>query len=614
MLDPDHRQLYTDALRPPPGFRFTEAVATTYSLNLELLLTIPLHLALFSAEQPMEELLRDGVTLLEAIRRTADHVTVFGQAGAVHVPGNPNVLYGLLEPAVVEVTPPSGTGLFHPKLWLIRFDHPGRDTPRLRLLVLSRNITADRCWDLVLTMDGSPGRDPVKDNRQLHELLRGLPAMARRPLTPDRLESTNSMAELALRAAWEPPSGFDRVRFHSIGLNGRDGWLPEKSGRLAVISPFLTVPALRDLIGSTRHPQVLVSRPEDLATIDPAILEQFERVMVLADQAELEDGEEVESSPDPRAPVHGLHAKAYVTKRGWDTHVYVGSANATSPALVHGTNVELMAELIGKRSKVGAVGDLLDAEQFGGVLMDYVPDPDQELPDPAVEEAQEMLGRARRDLVDAGLRLRFESTDDGWRAEVLPSRPVRLEGVVSSRAWLVTRKPETATDAAALADGAPVLLDPSAVQHVTSFVAFELAAEAMEEERLRFVLSLGAEGMPVAERDAAVVRDVIRNRDGFLRYAMLLLAEAGEGADVFGAGASPWGRPDGARATADDAPVFEHLTRAFCRDPERLEAVRRLLEEIGTGEDGAVVPPEFRELWEVFEAAVTAAEIEEMPA
>lgn len=44
MLNPDQRRLYTDALRPPLGYRFTEAIATTYSLELQTLLTVPLHL------------------------------------------------------------------------------------------------------------------------------------------------------------------------------------------------------------------------------------------------------------------------------------------------------------------------------------------------------------------------------------------------------------------------------------------------------------------------------------------------------------------------------------------------------------------------------------------
>lgn len=138
MLDPDRRALYTDALRPPPGYRFERAVATTYSLDLQTLLTIPLHLALFSADGTLEELVEDGVALLEALRRTTDRVTVFAQSARLLAPRQPQVLFGLLEPTVIEVAPRSATGVFHPKLWAIRFRNRATDAERLRLLVLSR--------------------------------------------------------------------------------------------------------------------------------------------------------------------------------------------------------------------------------------------------------------------------------------------------------------------------------------------------------------------------------------------------------------------------------------------------------------------------------------------
>jgi hypothetical protein len=58
----------------------------------------------------------------------------------------------------------------------------------------------------------------------------------------------------------------------------------------------------------------------------------------------------------------------------------------------------------------------------------------------------------------------------------------------------------------------------------------------------------------------------------------------------------------------ENLPLFEHLTRAFCREPERLHSVRRLIEEIGVDGDGEVVPPEFLNLWGTFEAAIQSVE------
>lgn len=606
MLDPEARTLYTDALRPPPGHVFREAVAATYSLDLETLLTIPLHLALFSAEEGIEELLKDGVALLEALRRTVERITIYAQASRVIAPARPHVLYGLLEPAVVEVTPPGGTGAFHPKLWLLRFDHARTGAPRLRLLVLSRNVTGDRCWDLALTLEGEPGSEALAANQPLAELVSRMPALALRPPAEARIAGARTLAELAHRTAWELPGSYERLRFHAPGMHGGRGWLPERSDRLLVISPFVTPGALEALLDTTDDPVALVSRPEELAALAPALLERFGRVLVLPEQAELEDGEEPEAARDRDLPAYGLHAKAYALKRGWDTHLYVGSANATAPALLHGGNVELMAELVGRSSRVPSV-DAFDGDGFGAILVDYVPPDAPEPPDPVIERARRELDLARRSLAGAGLRVRFAPAEDRWTITLQPPAPLALEGVGAVTAWLVTRREETAVAVDALRAGDAVALPDAPLPLLTSFVAFQLVASGAAET-VRFVLALEADDLPVAERDAAIIRDVIRNREGFLRYVMLLLAEAGEGDDVFGAGAGGWGAFGGRTATAGEAPVFEHLTRAFCREPARLRAVSRLIREIGSGGGDEVIPTEFLDLWAVFEAALPAEE------
>src|SRR5580700_5687317 len=63
----------------------------------------------------------------------------------------PHVLYGLLESSVVQVTAPHG-GVFHPKIWVLRFKRAGHvEDVVLRVLILSRNLTGDRSWDLSLS-------------------------------------------------------------------------------------------------------------------------------------------------------------------------------------------------------------------------------------------------------------------------------------------------------------------------------------------------------------------------------------------------------------------------------------------------------------------------------
>jgi hypothetical protein len=72
-----------------------------------------LHLSLFGEEGAAEDL-KNGVALLEALRRTSTRLGVFCQTGHIAPPKMAHVLYGLLAPMVVPVTAPLG-GVFHPK-------------------------------------------------------------------------------------------------------------------------------------------------------------------------------------------------------------------------------------------------------------------------------------------------------------------------------------------------------------------------------------------------------------------------------------------------------------------------------------------------------------------
>jgi hypothetical protein len=75
-----------------------------------------------------------------------------------------------------------------------------------------------------------------------------------------------------------------------------------------------------------------------------------------------------------RTALQGLHAKAFIAERGWDTAITVGSGNATRPALLTGSNVEIFTTLTGKRSRVGSVEEILGDKGFGRLTRPFVRD------------------------------------------------------------------------------------------------------------------------------------------------------------------------------------------------------------------------------------------------
>lgn len=596
MLDPNKRSMLTDLLTPPSGMVFDIGLATTFTLDPLTLLGVPLQLAWLASRED-QGVLTDPIRLLEALQRVTDRLTVFADRGRMHVPGNANALYALLERSIVEVRAPRG-GAFHPKLWVLRFAAAERtqsDDVVLRLGVLSRNLTSDRSWDLSLVLEGRPRGAYITANRPLGELVAQLPSWSVREVAPLQNEQVEQLADEVRRTPWELPGAWEEVKFHVSGTK-RGGWSPGWAKELVVISPFLTVEALAQLRQEATHPLALVSRPATLAALPAAARAAFQRCLVLDDAAETEDGEATD-----RRDTLGLHAKAILLRRGWYTHLFVGSANATNAGMVAGSNVEVMAELVGRHSKVGLVEDILAQEDFGGVLTDFDPQTPVDPDDDARAAAEKAMEACQRALSLAELTVTCERHGEGaWRLSLGVAAPIGFGGVAVT-AWPLSLSSERGVAAGALTDGAEVELAIVDAADVTGLTGFELS---IGDHGRRFALNLPVSGLP-EDRDAAILRRIIRNREGFLRYLRLLIGGFGLGFEaVDGSGGDPvraWSAGSGGVEA-----ILEDLVRAWSREPARLCDVQRVVERLrgAEGEDGPVVPPDFEALWMVFEQAL----------
>ena len=147
------------------------------------------------------------------------------------------------------------------------------------------------------------------------------------------------------------------------------------------------------------------------------------------------------------------------------------------------------------------------------------------------------------------------------------------------------------------------------MEALTGLIAFDLT-EKIKNKTLRFVLSLPVDGMP-EDRDSAIFRRILNNKESFLKYLLLLLGEHDEG--VIGQG-EPFirARENGSsgKFIFDEVPLLEELARAFSRDRSKLENVERVIQRImRDNEDTSIIPPRFLEIWKVFQSAM--AEVKE---
>lgn len=607
LLDPHRdRTLYTRALTPPPGCRFDCAMALTYSLNLDMQLAVPLHLLLHAGDRPDSELLADPVALLYGLRQTTDRITILHQRGGIHPPRRSNILYSMLEDSL-HAAAPRGGGIFHPKVWVLRFvpaddgNADGGTGPLIRLAVMSRNLTGDRSWDVSVMTQGRPGTDAVSKNAELAALFRALPGMSP-TLSKDRADQIAKLAGDLERTVWELPGHVDEFRLHAIGPGLKEWRLP-RSRRLVVMSPFCTPNALFEMARGSDSPPTLVSRPEELARIHgqaPAALERFERCLVLSQL--LDDS---------------LHAKVYLCEMDGRTRLFVGSINATH----HGSGgVEVMAELVGRPEALGTAETLLGDDGLGALLEDFVP-PDGPGPDPVLNRNKRILEDARGAVAAADLRLICHRGDgdggDRWRLRLHSASSVDLSSDLEVAVWPITLPRKRAADGRPLLNGGDIDFAPMDIAQVTRFVAFRIGLRKKGPEVAPevFVLCVPVDGLPVRERIREIERRMVPDQRGFLRYILFLLGAfdpySTTGVPQDGSGTINGGSRAGAGGSGfASLPLLEEMTRAYCRDPARLDTVRRLIRHLResdpAGDADGIVPDEFMQLWATFEAALEA--------
>jgi len=640
MLEPGKRLLYLEELRPPEGYQLDIAIATTFSLDLLSLLMAPLSMVLFES-QSRDEFLRDPMAALEAIRRSAGRIGVFCQKGRISVPKQQQLLYHSLEHTVVQVNPPGESGVFHPKIWLMRFC--ADDAPIIyRFLCLSRNLTFDRSWDTALVLQGElvDRQRAYSRNHPLGNFIKALPTLADKDVPEDIQDHVDTMADEVRRVQFNVESPFiddgdnQSLVFAPIGLDGykrAPKLLPARS--MLIVSPFLNEGWLEKKMPKSPD-TVLVSRSETLNALSDKAYELLKnpgtKLYVMDEASEPSEnsddpGAEENSTPDVGPPdaneeteLSGLHAKFFVSEHNSrDVRWWTGSANATMAAF-NGVNVEFLVGLKGSAYNIG-VGKLLGAESTSeegkgaraASLIDLLQPykrPSSPQPENAIRmQLEKNLEKARKSICQAPIKVRAVSNDSGtYSLEILSDKPWHLETGIEGKCAPISLHKNDFKTIAPLTEGEKVNFRNLPTASLTCFVAFVITARLQSQKRsASFVVKLECEGFP-EDRDRQILSSIIGDSDRFLKYLLFLLSENDPLSEQKLLNFLGKGGFDGAFAgrSFHGLPLFEELVRSFSRQPKSIDRISKLVEELKECEtETEIIPAEFMKLWETFLAA-----------
>jgi hypothetical protein len=434
---------FTDLLRPPDGWQVENAILTTYSADLVVVVT-----ALLALTGCDLDYRRTGsrVELVKAIEALRGRVRIIAQANRVAVPQKNRPILKLLDNFLAVVETDENESSWHPKIALVRYYRTNDKTDRQwRVWLGSRNLTHAMNWDAGLTLT-SRADGCGQSVAGLADLAAALAARAKLAA----MSSTDVQNELAA-LTWECPSDCEVQEISLLGPNLAAGFPtpPADTDRVLVVSPFLDPTADSSIVreiaqwGGTQTQRTLISTASDLQRLwetDSNVFNGFAKVCTLPFPELPVEGTELlaEDTPDAAVetaegeelPPAGLHAKLFLAANRTHRQLWIGSANATRRGW-DGRNFEVVAAtLIGRDAADALLEFAASGEEFKPSSSPSVVDEHEK----AIEHARKLLSR--------GWLLRQEVRED--ESLIVASSPppmaglaVRLEVAALGGTWTV---------------------------------------------------------------------------------------------------------------------------------------------------------------------------------
>lgn len=597
------RMNYSSLLLPPPGFVLDQAIGTTYSLDLETLTAVSIALGL--KEDMDSNLLRNPISMLNALQKVTDKILIFCEAGQIKASDKASPLMILMEKMVIPVALPkerkgSAYPSFHPKTWVLRYVNPEGEK-RYRFAVLSRNLTFDRSWDISFSMDSSD---------EIYQPDKTAPIVAFLNYLRDRIGNTVQDFRRKRSTIKEFAKDLNYVSFvldnHEFGENFtimplgigeaaydigkdpllcQDKWSRDYSFQdLVVFSPFLSASLIEewnrpehDIAGTNR---TLITRRSELSKVTAAQTSRF-KVYVLKD--DIVEGEEYISEADDDKQRQDIHAKIYLRRKYSDTDLYLGSMNASYAAT--NQNVEMMVRLSTKKRYLNSERFL--RELFCGEA-DGKENPFEEVKirnektDDSVDETM-LLERIVKEICRRKMQAVITENSEKYDVRVM------IAGDASDEWRNVSIAPLRRNVYTEFAQ--EMVFPEMDILQLTEF--FRIRIQGQKDQITRIIM-IPTSGFP-EDRENAVVNTIVKDKRSFIEYVAFVLGEDYlitmlEERTLNSSGI--WGSDSG-RIPA----LYEKMLKTALEEPERLKEIEYLLRMI---EDKEIIPDEFRELYETF--------------
>lgn len=598
MLHPQNNSLeYSTGIAPPDGFELKYAMGTTYSLDLEALLMIPIAMIYAShIEKVNGDLTYETISALSDVSKKID---IFCQKGNIKSPKQNNPLYSFWEDSIHEVVLDNAHKSFHPKVWVLQFANK-QNEQRYKLFVSSKNLTQSGNWDIAYCTEGKLTNEIQVTSQPIVDFITYLVGLC------DIVLPKDFISNLA-KVEFEKPDNWNSQKFHPIGIPNYENTLAKKKfDELLVISPFIDATSVKLFSKNSDSNLTLCSTQHALNEIDAQILNkanyQFNKTIeTIGDNEEMFDG------VDEHLLSQSLHAKIFIGKKGETISWNFGSANATSPAL-EARNIEFNVELACK----------LDYCSPKQILKQLIPNKRKDDTDiklfelfiPSTKVISEEDKKKQTQLRNLVFELnnltvygKLEKTDN--LIDYHLSIELKTIGIEIAP-FTIKLKPLSCyhEKAKTLKPSNYEILEFKniSLHNISQFVIWEIYhnGKVQKEFMTKMIIDI-----PIEERRGKILKTLFDTREKLFKYISFLITnDENEAININ----EKFKEEKNGSKTLDTnnlngLPIYEKLLIASSRMPQKLNAISKLLENLSsTNDDGTdIISEEFKVFWAEFE-------------
>ena len=601
---------YGEVLMPPVGYKFERAVGTTYSLDLETLTAISISLGLI--EDTDSELMRNPISMLLALQRVSDKITLFCEAGQIKRPSKPNALCSLLERMVVTVKLPYDYKIkrfpaFHPKMWLVEYKNQ-EGKFRYRLVVMSRNMTFDHNWDVACALDGYKSDDKNNESDNIILFFEFL----KNQINNESVFSKNHTKDIdyftkALETiSFECDERFTAFSFLPLGIGKMsydmkaDELFTDRFDDLVVMSPFLSGSIIQNFnkpsMAQNGAKRTLITRKSELSCIANGQASNFD-VYVMKDdivdgESAISEGESIdndesedyvdETSSDVEVYRQDIHAKIYIRRAGKNVDLYIGSMNASYSAL--NSNVETVLYLNTSSNHYDTekfLNDIMgeDRESKRNPFELVIPKPEDEDDIKSIQdEAEQILKKVCRYEMKS---IVTEKNNGKYDVSISIDLSEKQDGV--------TIHPLLSNKTSAL--NSVVTFESLDMIQLSEFYVISITIEDYTLER---VIMIPTTGLP-DNREAEIIKSVVKDRKSFIEYVSFILGD--DYVRSFLENKNSLGNGIDWKSSNTMPALYEKMLKTSLNDPDRLSDIKYITQLV---EEEDIIPIEFREMYQVF--------------